>query len=48
VVMLRDIEGLSNDEVCALLEISSGNQRILLHRGRTRLREILEAEIAKT
>ena len=48
VVILRDIEGLSNDEVCALLEISSGNQRILLHRGRTRLREVLEAEIAKT
>jgi RNA polymerase sigma-70 factor, ECF subfamily len=47
VVVLRDVEGLSNDEVCAVLDISAGNQRILLHRGRTRLREILEAEIAK-
>jgi RNA polymerase sigma-70 factor (ECF subfamily) len=47
VVMLRDIEGLSNDEVCAVLEISSGNQRILLHRGRSRLRESLEAELEK-
>jgi RNA polymerase sigma-70 factor, ECF subfamily len=43
VVMLRDIEGLSTDEVCAVLDISAGNQRILLHRGRNRLREILEA-----
>ena len=47
VVVLRDMEGLSGDEVCELLEISAGNQRILLHRGRTRLREILETQIAK-
>jgi RNA polymerase sigma-70 factor, ECF subfamily len=47
VVVLRDMEGLSGDEVCGLLDISAGNQRILLHRGRTRLREILETQIAK-
>ena len=47
VVVLRDIEGLTSDEVCSVLDISAGNQRILLHRGRARLREILEAEIAK-
>ena len=47
VLMLRDIEGLSNDDVCTVLDISSGNQRILLHRGRSRLREILEAELEK-
>jgi RNA polymerase sigma-70 factor (ECF subfamily) len=47
VVVLRDMEGLSSDEVCLVLAISAGNQRILLHRGRTRLREILEAQIAK-
>ena len=45
VVMLRDAEGLSNDEVCVVLGVSVGNQRILLHRGRARLREILDAEI---
>ena len=47
VVVLRDIDGLSADEVCDLLGLSAGNQRILLHRGRTRLREILESQIAK-
>jgi RNA polymerase sigma-70 factor (ECF subfamily) len=47
VVVLRDVEGLSNDEVCAVLDLSSGNQRILLHRGRTRLREILQARIGQ-
>jgi RNA polymerase sigma-70 factor (ECF subfamily) len=47
VVTLRDVEGLSNDEACAVLGISLGNQRILLHRGRARLREILAAQIEK-
>ncbi len=48
IVLLRDVEGLSNDEACAVLGISVGNQRILLHRGRARLREILDAEIEKS
>jgi len=47
IVILRDVEGLSNSEACAVLGISVGNQRILLHRGRARLREILEAEMEK-
>jgi RNA polymerase sigma-70 factor (ECF subfamily) len=45
VVTLRDVEGLDSKEVCDLLDISEGNQRILLHRGRSRLREELEAEL---
>ncbi len=45
VVMLRDIDGLSSAEVCEALGISEGNQRVLLHRGRSRLREALEAEL---
>src|SRR4051794_22584692 len=36
VVVLRDIEGLPAEEVASLLEVSDGNQRVLLHRGRAR------------
>jgi RNA polymerase sigma-70 factor (ECF subfamily) len=42
VVSLRDVEGWSSEEVCALLELSEGNQRVLLHRGRARVRAALE------
>jgi RNA polymerase sigma-70 factor (ECF subfamily) len=45
VVMLRDIDGLSGAEVCEVLEISEANQRVLLHRGRSHLREALEVEL---
>jgi RNA polymerase sigma-70 factor (ECF subfamily) len=41
VVELRDVHGLSSDEVCERLGLSPGNQRILLHRGRARLRSRL-------
>jgi RNA polymerase sigma-70 factor (ECF subfamily) len=44
VVTLRDVEGLDGKEVCQLLEISEVNQRVLLHRGRSRLRQDLEAK----
>ncbi len=43
VVTMRDVEGLGSKEVCDLLGISDANQRVLLHRGRTRLRLALEA-----
>jgi RNA polymerase sigma-70 factor (ECF subfamily) len=42
VVLLRDVEGLSSAEVCGVLEISEANQRVLLHRGRSKLRQALE------
>jgi len=42
VVELRDVHGLSSEEVCEQLGLSPGNQRILLHRGRARLRARLE------
>ncbi len=45
VVMLRDVEGLGSEEVCDVLEISEGNQRVLLHRGRSRLRQSLEESV---
>jgi RNA polymerase sigma-70 factor (ECF subfamily) len=43
VISLRDVEGWSSEEVCAALEISAGNQRILLHRARSRVRNAIEA-----
>jgi RNA polymerase sigma-70 factor (ECF subfamily) len=45
VVMLRDVDGLSSHEVCEVLEISDANQRVLLHRGRSHLRQALESEL---
>jgi RNA polymerase sigma-70 factor (ECF subfamily) len=42
VVALRDVHGLSAEEVCITLELSAANQRVLLHRGRARLRQVLE------
>lgn len=45
VVLLRDVEGMSSAEVCEVLAITEANQRVLLHRGRGKLRQLLEAEI---
>jgi RNA polymerase sigma-70 factor (ECF subfamily) len=42
VVTLRDVEGLNSDEVCDALQVSEANQRVLLHRARSRLRAVLE------
>jgi RNA polymerase sigma-70 factor (ECF subfamily) len=43
VITLRDVEGWSSEEVCGLLGISEGNQRVLLHRARSKVRRALEA-----
>ncbi len=45
VVVLRDLEGLSADDVVALLGVTDGHQRVLLHRGRAHLRQLLSAEM---
>jgi RNA polymerase sigma-70 factor (ECF subfamily) len=42
VIALRDVEGWSSEEVCEALELSAGNQRILLHRARSRVRAAIE------
>jgi RNA polymerase sigma-70 factor, ECF subfamily len=42
VIGLRDIDGWPADEVCEVLGVSKGNQRVLLHRARARVRAALE------
>jgi RNA polymerase sigma-70 factor (ECF subfamily) len=42
VVTLRDVAGWDSGEVCEALSVSEGNQRVLLHRGRSKLRAELE------
>jgi RNA polymerase sigma-70 factor (ECF subfamily) len=46
VVTLRDVEGFDAAEVGELLGLSDGNQRVILHRARTKLREALAEEYA--
>jgi RNA polymerase sigma-70 factor (ECF subfamily) len=41
-VMLRDVQGLSSGETCEILDVTKANQRVLLHRGRSKIREALE------
>ena len=42
VVTLRDGEGLSAPEVCEILGLTEGNQRVLLHRGRSHVRGLVD------
>ncbi|MGI5127914.1 RNA polymerase sigma factor [Pseudonocardia sp. CA-107938] len=46
VVELRDVHGLDGETVCELLDLTPANQRVLLHRGRAKLRSVLEEAIA--
>ncbi len=43
VVLLRDVEGLSAEEACNILGVTETNERVLLHRGRVRVRRALDA-----
>jgi RNA polymerase sigma-70 factor (ECF subfamily) len=43
VIALRDLHGWECREVCDLLDISEGNQRVLLHRARSKVRRALES-----
>jgi RNA polymerase sigma-70 factor (ECF subfamily) len=45
VIRMRDVEGYSSEEVCATLDVSEANQRVLLHRARSRVRSALERHL---
>lgn len=47
VLVLRDVEGVSGAEACQILGITESNQRVLLHRGRSRLRQALAFEFGE-
>jgi RNA polymerase sigma-70 factor, ECF subfamily len=46
VITLRDVEELETDEICNLLGITVSNQRVLLHRARSKVRQALEQFMA--
>jgi RNA polymerase sigma-70 factor (ECF subfamily) len=45
VITMRDVDGWSSGETCALLELTEGNQRVLLHRARSQVRCALEEHL---
>jgi RNA polymerase sigma-70 factor, ECF subfamily len=45
VITMRDVAGCTSAEVCDALELSEGNQRVLLHRARAKVRARLERHI---
>ena len=48
VITLRDIQGWTSAEVCNTLDITETNQRVLLHRGRSKVRAALELYFEST
>jgi RNA polymerase sigma-70 factor (ECF subfamily) len=42
VITLRDVEGWSSEEVCQAMELTEANQRVLLHRARSKVRRTLD------
>ena len=48
VISLRDLQGLDASEVCELLGISEANQRVLLHRARSKVRGALEQYLERS
>lgn len=46
VLVLRDVEGLSTDDICKVLGVTDTHQRVLLHRARSRVRHAIERYFA--
>jgi RNA polymerase sigma-70 factor (ECF subfamily) len=46
VITLRDVQGLTSQEACAVLDLTEANQRVLLHRARSKVRARLEEYLA--
>ena len=44
---LREIDGLSTNQICEILDLSSSDLGVILHCGRVKLRELLEAEVVR-
>ncbi len=47
VLVLRDVAGMEPEEVCTALGLTDGNQRVLLHRARGKVRRVLEAHLGE-
>jgi RNA polymerase sigma-70 factor (ECF subfamily) len=47
VMSLRDLDGWESEEVCELLGVSEGNQRVLLHRARSKVRALVERRLGR-
>ena len=45
VITLRDVQECTSEETCAILEITEANQRVLLHRARSRVRQAIELHL---
>ncbi len=47
VITLRDVEGLSAEDVCEVLMLTDGNQRVVLHRARLRVRAAVGMAVSR-
>ncbi len=48
VITLRDLDGVDSKEVCNILDVTETNQRVLLHRARSRVRKMIEPQLNNT